>query len=137
MQIKRIWILFLTAAISITAYYGTECALSPACGNTDLWRDLSNGLFDPVFLYTLWILPVSALILFVPISAYRKWQIFSLWWFAVSVLVLSAFDTRVGGWMNIFPITRIVVTWLMAGLYFLISLIVLTVQTTKARKTRE
>lgn len=134
MHLKRIWIPLVVVAVLLAAYYGTECALSSSCGNTATWRRLSNGVFDPTYLYTLWILPVTILALFISNATYRKWFNFSIWWIALSVLILAAFDTRVGGWMNIFPITRIGVTWLFAFAYAVISAVMFALPLLRTRK---
>ena len=134
MHIKRIWIPLLIAGVAGITYLGTECALSSSCMRTELMYDLSDKIFDPAFLYSLFILPAAVLILFVSQSAYAKWRMFTLWWLALSILILAAFETRTGGWMNPFPITRIDVTWFIGGLYLLISAILLAVQQLKSRK---
>ena len=126
----------MVAAISLAAYLGTECAFSSTCLETRSMRNLSAEIFNPVFLYSLWILPISGLVLLIPEKIYKNWHVFTLWWLLASLVLLFFVDTRAGGWLNIIPLTRIEVTWVLASFYAFISVILIAVDTLNAKQRK-
>ena len=136
MHTKRIWFPIGVIAVLFVSYFGTECALSKSCQYSWLLHDLSPSLLDPLFMYSLWILPVFALSIFVHKQTYRTWGKFTFWWLLYSLLLLGAFEVSPGGWFVALSPSREQVAGIFGFLYTLISLIIIGWQTFKRSKRK-
>lgn len=73
---------------------------------------------------------VSILLFFVREEVFNSWKTFAYWWIPLSVLLILAAPSQGGGLISI---DRELVTWWMAGLFFLLSLLIIAVKSYKLR----
>jgi predicted permease len=55
----------------------------------------------------------------------RAWVRFSRWWIPLSILLILLAPTSSGTWMPILSMTKESLTWLMGGLFTIISLVII------------
>lgn len=89
------------------------------------------GLFDPemsepLFIFGFGLTVSSAILLFSKNQkAILSWKKFAFWWLILSVILILATPTSHNTWMPLYSVDREIVTWLMGGLFTLISLLLI------------
>jgi len=83
------------------------------------------NVIKPVFGFLLLMLPVSFLTIFLQRQRLKGVEKFALWWIPLSILLVATTPTTSGAWMPLYFVSREIITWIMGGLFTLISLIII------------
>jgi hypothetical protein len=102
-----------------------------------LWgRDIGKALGEPLFSYSLVFLPASLALLFVRKETFNSWLRFARWWILLSFVLILITPTSSNTWMPLYSVDKEIITWIMAILFTLISLILIAVKSFSLRKTK-
>ncbi len=95
---------------------------------------LDEGVGQPLFFFSLSVLPLSAILYFLREEVFCSWSRFTKWYLSLAAIAIFLSLGSHGGWGvgNIFS-TELVTMW-SAGLFFLISLFLIVIKSLKLRK---
>jgi hypothetical protein len=87
-----------------------------------------------VLLFSAPLFLLSLILLFLRKEVYESWKKFALWWLPISFLFILGAPSSGGGSIGIGgSIDREIVTWWFAGLFFIISLVLIIYKSIKLR----
>lgn len=91
-----------------------------------LWgRNIGKSFGEPLFSYSLVFLPASFALLFIQKEAFNSWLHFARWWLPLSIILILITPTSSNSWMPLYSLDKEMMTWLMGGLFTLISLVLI------------
>lgn len=102
------------------------------CGSKFCRKILENAVGIPLAMLSLSLLPISILLYFLREETFRSWFRFTKWYLSFAAIAIFLSLSSHGGWGvgNIFD-TELVTVW-SAGLFFVISLILIAVKSWKS-----
>lgn len=114
------------AGISVR-YIAVWCIYSYAnCPVTALLHSLFNTVIYPVFLFSIAIFPLVIGLFFVRIKTIKTILLFSAWWLPLSAIVIALTPSTSNSWMPLYFIGKDAITQVMAGIFVIVSLIIIT-----------
>jgi len=102
MHIKRIWILLVLIITAVLINFASICGLSSGCAVSWAFNNISIEILDPLYLYLLCAAPGTSVVIFSSTEGYRIWKKFSLWYLAISALIIPTFPV----WSGLFGANR-------------------------------
>lgn len=115
----------LSLILLVSSFLAGKCGVESSCSMYKLFAPFSFSLFEPIYIYSLISLPGILLAYFVKPAHYKLWARFSFGWILISLFIILITPVTTNTWIPLYAPNKEMVTWLMAGLYTLISLIVL------------
>lgn len=97
---------------------------------------LDEGVGQPLFFFSLSVLPLFAILYFLREEVFRSWSRFAKWYLPLAAIAIFLSFGSHGGWGvgNIFD-TELVTMW-SAGLFFVISLILIIYKSYRLRREK-
>ncbi|HYD93100.1 MAG TPA: hypothetical protein VEB18_01430 [Candidatus Paceibacterota bacterium] len=89
-------------------------------------------LYDPWLSEPLYILglatfiPALLLVFLKKKGVFGAWAKLAAWWLPLSIVLIAVTPDSNNTWMPLYSVTKEMVTWLMAGLFSIISIVVIT-----------
>ncbi len=120
--------LLLPAVLLVTffSYLGMYCGIDTNCALAPYLSSFSFTLLKPLWVFGLFSLPVYMVLIFVRNSAWKAWLQFSSWWLPLSVIVIAITPTWSSSWFSFFSIVKEDSAIIMASLFTIISLILIS-----------
>ncbi len=87
--------------------------------------DSIKHIGEPLLAMSLCILPVALVLLIVDSRAFKSWERFARWWLLIATLIIIATPAQSNSFMDFYFIGKERMTWLMGGLFLIISLLVI------------
>lgn len=114
---KNLWIPVVTLASGIGSYVIGKCGVTLSCEYYVELHRYSLTLFEPVFIYSMAIAPLTLFTLFAKNTEIRKLLHFAAWWLPLSALLIVLAKINGNSWMPLYPeATKENVAWVMGGL---------------------
>lgn len=101
------------------------------CLDNSIW-----SVGEPLFIFAVVIFVLAVLLAVFGDRIYISWLRFAAWWIPLSVIFIAVTPSTSNSWMPLFFIGKDTVTIVMAGIFTLISLILIAVKTLAARKAQ-
>lgn len=128
--------IFLLSLLGVAVGYGIVypekiglCALGD---KTCIFSFPIFTLGHPLFFLSLSILAISAVLYFVREELFRAWGKFALWFIPLSIVLVYLAPIQSSDW--IFPLDKKLTASLLARLFFLVSLLIITIKSWRLRK---
>jgi hypothetical protein len=94
--------------------------------------NLQFEIGEPVTNFSILLLATSFLSFFIRDKIFQSWIRFGYWWLPLSILVIAIAPTTGHDWALGGP-TREIMSWVMGGLFFIISTFIMAVKSLKLR----
>lgn len=117
----RVWVLLLSIVVGAGAYVLGNCGVSQGCSWHSSLAQYSFTIFEPLLIYSTCLVPVGVSLVFVSSRSFFLWASFARWWIPLSILLIVVTPTSSNTWMPLYSLEKEGVTWLMGGLFLLIS----------------
>lgn len=138
--LKKNHVLFISIATLILGYVFTQPLQFGLCSNSYLFGgnlrcadDLLPSIGDSLILFSVITIVVSAALHFFRDEIFHAWLKFSYWWIPLSALIIFTTPTTDHSWALGGP-TRETMSFVMSGLFLVISLILITTKSWLLRK---
>lgn len=76
----------------------------------------------PLFIFSLFTLPVTVALFFVSSSIFKSWSKFTLWWIPFSVFVVAITPANSNSWMSLYSFLKEDAAFLMGSLFMMLSI---------------
>lgn len=94
--------------------------------------DFQFSIGEPLTNFSLLLLATSVIFLFPRDEIFQSWLRFARWWIPLSILIIAITPTTGHDWALGGP-TREIMSWVMGGFFFFVSLIIIFVKSSKLR----
>lgn len=111
MAIIRTGVLFLSVSFTALGYLLGSCGVHTSCAWHALLAPHSFTVFEPLFLYSLCMIPVALILLNAPESVVRRWLSFARWYVPVCVLVLILVPEHNGTSLPLYSVSKESAAW--------------------------
>lgn len=117
-------------------YLGTFCSFDRSCSFYSLTNEFIFTVIKPVRIYSLYAVIPTLAVLFISPRVFNTWFKFALGWLALSVVFITFTPTWSNTWMPLYSFVKEDTAKVMAVLFTLISLVLITVKSLAVRKTK-
>lgn len=94
-----------------------------------------SGIGEPLLIFSILLVVILSILLFLNKNIFKSWLRFAAWWIPLSIILIVITPETSNSWMPLYFIGKGTVTVLMAGIFSIISLILIAWKTFAARKT--
>ena len=123
-NLKNIWVPALTIVLGYGSYVLGMCGVTRSCSYYSALNGYSLTVLDPIFTFSLPVIPLAITLLFVNNGSFKQWLRFAAWWIPLSVILIALSKTNGNSWMPLYPeATKSNVALTMGCLFTIISLI--------------
>lgn len=128
LNIKSAWILILNLFAVFAGYAISNLEKFGLCTSVykfETYMGCSDKIVEtlgqPLFIYSLFVLPFALTVLFFSTSTRKIWVWFTFWWSTLSSLLIFITPTSNNTWIPLYAFEREGVTWIMGILFALVS----------------
>ena len=123
LNLKNTWVLFATLLLGGVSYALGKCGVTRSCDFYNYFYSSSLTLFEPVFLFSLTVMPLALVLMFVRKNVLKKVLRFATIWIILSAVLIALAPRNSNSWMPLYPEpTKENLAWLLGGLLTFISL---------------
>lgn len=120
MKIKQTIPFFLTILGIALEYFFYWCVYSVDVCRGSLFYQ-SFDFIKPLYLFSLTILPLGVILIFMQEKVFKSWLKFAVWWIPLSALFITLTPVTSNSWMPLYEIVRDDVAWFFGILFLCIS----------------
>jgi hypothetical protein len=125
--------LLIILASLLVGYLSMRCGITSSCPFAVSFSDLAFSLFKPLWIFSLFSIPVGVVLTFARRDALKTWFYFTAWWIPLSV-VFVAMTVDSHSWMPLFDFGKSEAAILMSSLFTIISLGIIGWKQFRSRK---
>ncbi|MEK7100611.1 MAG: hypothetical protein AAB921_00760 [Patescibacteria group bacterium] len=114
--------LLIILAGLLFGYLGMRCGINSSCPVAALLSDFAFSLFKPLWIFSLFSLPIGVALLFAKQKVFKTWLHFAFWWLPLSVIVIYILSSGGRGMMPLYSYSQGGVAIVMGSLFTIISL---------------
>ena len=123
----------LGTVIGYVIIYPEQIGICVLIGNpTCYYNSPIFTIGEPLFNFSVVMLITTFVVYFIRDEIFQLWLRFARWWIPLSVLIIAITPTTGHDWALGGP-TREIMSWMMGGLFFFISLLIIAVKSWKLR----
>ena len=117
-------VLIVVALLTVLAYLLGTCGVTMTCGYYSILNPYALDVLEPLFYFSLTLIPLAVVLLFVPRPVLKGQTGFTLFWLSLSVVLIAITPRTSTTWITLYPeLTKESMAVLLAMLFTAISLI--------------
>jgi hypothetical protein len=126
MKLLKKYLPFVLASLFIALdLLAVPCITANSCFLANYIWPVFYNLIRPLYIFSEVFVLVALILIFVRNTAFNSWLRFAIWFIPLSIIVIGTTPTSSNSWMPLYFIGKDTVTLVMAGLFTVISLVVI------------
>jgi len=96
-----------------------------SCSATNFFHAIFLDFINPLYTFSIFFVVPALGLVFVKQHTFKSWLRFAIWFIPLSIIVIGTTSTSSNSWMPLYFIGKDTVTLVMAGLFTVISLVII------------